>query len=78
MAKSQSIAPRLPPGLVPLRSLLSITPGSTSQATMVDTESTHNDYVPSTNDAASSMANSAQSDNNVLTIHDTESNPPEH
>ena len=47
--------------------LLAKTSSSTSQATKPDTCSTQTDGVPAQNDAASSMANGVQSDNNVLT-----------
>ena len=57
--------------------LLEKTSSSTSQATKADSGSTQTDGVPAQNDAASSMANSVQSDNNVLTKQDTGSKPPE-
>ena len=63
--------------ILPLRSLLAKTSSSTSQTTKADTGSTQTDVVPAQNDAASSMANDVQRDNNVLTKQDTGSNPVE-
>ena len=77
MAKPPSNPPKLPLGHIPLRSLLAKTSSSTSQTTKADTGGTQTDGVPAQNDAASSIANGVQSDNNALTKQHTESKPSE-